>query len=195
MRAWFGLYEATVPVLGLVLSGLLAAFLTSLAVVAPWADRIPVPVLLVLPGVTGALAGAALGNHAWLLTRIGSRRTAWWRTAWLVALTLITLAAWLPALTQVAAYDAAAVIRNLLGFLGLGVGTAALLRAGLAWMGPLPYAVVVMLGGIYRDEGGAVVARPWAWALADPRTPASWLVAVALLAVGASLFVARDGKP
>lgn len=196
VHGWFSLYEAGVAVLGIFLCGLVGAVLATRAIVIPWADQVPVPLRLVLPAVAGSVAGAALGNRTHLLTRIAARRTRRWRAAWIAVLSGLTLVAWAPAFIVVAeSFGAGEMLRNLIGFLGMGFAAASLFRARLAWVGPLPFALAGLFGGAYRSADGTVAAHWWAWALADQRTPASWIVAVSLFVAGAALFVQRDGKP
>ncbi len=158
--------------------GLVARAVGTSAVRFRLTDSLSVPWLMFVPVIDASLIGlcTASATRKWdQQTRRNLRP--------IVLTTLLTLLGASMAATSFAAgnltggYSAAAAVRNLVGFVGMALVGAVLVGALLAWVLPLLYATISVVGG---EQGGNVQA--WAWpALPDGHPGATgqallWLV-------------------
>ncbi|MGP8296812.1 hypothetical protein ACTPOK_02365 [Streptomyces inhibens] len=146
-----------------------------------------VPVVALAPMLAAAAIGASLHQHSTELDRAAVR--PWWprRLAHLLALTALAaalLALAVPGHAQT--FGASAIVRNLLGAVGISALAAALIGARLSW---LP--MIVCLSTQYL-AGGGVHGRTvtvWAWAMQPGPEPAAWATAAALFLAGTVAYV------
>lgn len=198
-RAHGQLLHARSRALPLTLASLLCA-----AAAAAWAGHLlqerlgygnnaRVPVVVLAPLLVAAAVGTGLHSHSDELDRTAVR--PWWprRAAQLAALTV--LAAGLLALAlpgSPARFGAAAVVRNVLGDVGLAAGAAALIGPRLSWLPVTAYAGAVYLAAPQEPGGAAAV---WAWAMQPGPQGAAWLVAAGLFVCGGTLYASCGARP
>jgi hypothetical protein len=83
---------------------------------------------------------------------------------------------------------AAALIRNVLGIFGVALLASTVVRAGLAWVPAMAYAVGVLLLAPHQTGGSA---DWWAWPVQPGGSSASWQMAVTLLLCGVTVYALR----
>jgi hypothetical protein len=121
---------------------------------------------------------------------VGTRRLARSRLVWAVAMAglgalLAAVSAWGGDREGISAVGAAL---NALCFIGLGLTTAALLGADLAWLGPS----LLALGTFFFGKDFDNQNRSWAWLLHPPSDPGSWSISIGLLLAGIAMYSALD---
>jgi hypothetical protein len=148
----------------------------------PWAVLVPI----VAAAVVGTTSQSAVGQFE--LATVRSLPAL--RASHLLAMLLIATAS--TALGSVALagdISAPAAIRNLLGFTGLALLSAASLGGNLAWAAPVA-------AGLTTLTVGASQGRPnnWAWPIHTNNDSTALLIAVALCAVGATAVIASGTR-
>lgn len=147
--------------------------------------RVPVVAgasLLAILLCSGGLAGADPDLEQ-------STPTRWprWRAAHLLGILLavggLLAIAVIPAATT---FGAAAMTRNVIGYLGLTAVSATLLGASLAWAPPLVYAAAVYLAAPRQATGAALW---WAWPMQPGGWDASWICTALICLAGVAAFV------
>lgn len=81
-------------------------------------------------------------------------------------------------------------VRNGAGYAGLGLLASRLLGAGLAWVPPVMYGTGVLVARL----GAADSHRWWMWPVRNSDVDSTWVLALALLAVGLLLAVAHGAQ-
>jgi hypothetical protein len=170
----------------------LAACAVALRIVLHWTPASG-PYAREIPLIVQAAAGAVIGVTA--RSPFGEPERATGR--WLPFLRLGTVAA-----LTCAAFGALAVgsvgghladgslglLRNIAGFTGIALLGAALLGAGLSWIGPLAYLLIA-------DYGiGAGWTTPWAWPARPPHDLGAWSCAALVFAAGVALIAVRGAR-
>ncbi|MFF3768375.1 hypothetical protein ACFYYR_30430 [Streptomyces sp. NPDC001922] len=185
------------------LAGALAALLAGAALSAwsaHWLQDRPefdhtarVPVVVLGPLLAAAAVGTSLHSHTDELDRTAVR--PWWRRRLRHLLGLTVLAGLLLALSvpgHPEAFGAPAMVRNLLGAVGVTAGGAVVLGARLSWLPMLAYTSAVYLAAPRRPGGPAAV---WAWPVQPGPQVWAWVTAGALFAAGAALHAVRGARP
>ncbi|WP_405780752.1 hypothetical protein [Streptomyces sp. NBC_00859] len=170
------------------------------AVLAAWAARALhahldpgrlVPVVALAPMLAAAAISTGLYEHSAELDRTAAR--PWWprRLAALLvptAFAAASLALAVPGHAQ--EFGAVAMVRNLLGAVGIGAAAAAVLGARLSW---LP--VVACLSSVYMAGAPAGrAAAVWAWPVQPETRPGSWAAASLVFLGGTALYTVRGSR-
>ncbi|MDX2679512.1 hypothetical protein PV333_24735 [Streptomyces sp. NY05-11A] len=151
------------------------------------------PVVTLAPLLAAALIGGSLYAPSEELDRTAVR--PWWPRRLAHLLTLTALAGALLPLTLPGdglALAPAAVLRNLLGCVGVTATAAVLVGSRLSWLPASCYVGVVYLtsSGV---RGQAVTV--WAWPVQPGRETGAWLAAGAAFALGTALYAVRGARP
>lgn len=151
-----------------------------------------VPVVALAPMLAAAAIGVGLHQHAPELDRTAV--CPWWprRLTLVVALTAlaaVTLALAVPGHAQ--EFGAVAIVRNLLGAVGISVAAAALIGARLSWLPAVVYLSSVYLAG-GRSTGRA--ATVWAWPMQAGTQPGAWAAASLAFLGGTVLYALRGAR-
>lgn len=145
-----------------------------------------VPVVALAPMLAASAIGTSLYEYAAELDRTAVRRAVPRRLAQLLALTALaagTLALAVPG--QAADFGAEAMVRNVLGAVGVTAASAAVIGARLSWLPTITYLSATYLSGAHARGRAATV---WAWAIQPGPQPAAWAVAVGAFVVGGALY-------
>ncbi|MFD4727415.1 hypothetical protein ACFWNW_20250 [Streptomyces seoulensis] len=152
-----------------------------------------VPLTALAPLLAAAAIGASLRSDSDELDRTAVR--PWWsrRLAHLLALTALASAL----LTPVVAgggrtFGASAMIRDVLGCVGIVALAAVVLGARLSWLPAFGYVSAVYLASSGAQGRAATV---WAWPVQPGPQPGAWAAALAAFALGAALYAVRGARP
>jgi hypothetical protein len=117
----------------------------------------------------------------------GARRLHWWRLGHLTLLSAVPVAAYAPlARHSDMAWGYPTAVRNLFGYLGIGLVAGAIWGARWAWTGPMLYG----LGGFLieaQSRSGSLVY----WPARPDRDTAAWMAASSLTLVGLAAISRR----
>jgi len=157
-----------------------------------WDATSRVPVTAVAPLLAATLIGSAMDSPdvdldkaspvRWPLIR-GGQVVAW------TALAALTLG--LVATTAPFTFGSAALVRNVIGYVGIACLATVLLGARLAWVPG------IVIGLTLYFSAPDVPTQPdhwWAWSMQDGRRDGSWVVAGSLFLAGLTLYAGRDPK-
>ncbi|MDX3803876.1 hypothetical protein PV723_35100 [Streptomyces sp. AK04-3B] len=151
------------------------------------------PVVALLPSLAAVAIGASLHAPSDELDRTAVR--AWWSRR-LVHLLALTVVAGVLLLITVRGdglgFGPAAVIRNLLGGVGLTAAGAALLGARLSW---LPASCHVGVAFLAADSAHGRAVAAWAWPTPPGQSAAAWWAAGTAFVLGAGLYAVRGARP
>ncbi|MFI7079621.1 hypothetical protein ACIBO1_20185 [Micromonospora sp. NPDC049903] len=151
-----------------------------------------IPMIALAPLLAALLLGPTLSGADENLERSTSLPWRAWRAGHLLVATLVTaIALSLAGLREPDTYGAYALIRNALGCIGLVAGGAALLGVRLAWLPAFLY-VCAVYAAAPRHTGGIVGV--WAWPIQTSTSPAAWLTAIMIFAVGATTYLHRGSR-
>ncbi|MFC9959789.1 hypothetical protein [Streptomyces sp. JHA19] len=151
-----------------------------------------VPVVALAPLVAATAIGTSLHSASDELDRTAVR--PWWRRRLIHLLALTALAgALLPlaVLSGAQTFGAPAMVRNVLGCVGLTAGAAVLLGARLSWLPVFAY-VSAMYLGISGLRGTALPV--WAWLLEPGAGPGAWATAAVLFTVGGGAYAVKGAR-
>ncbi|MHB9861674.1 hypothetical protein [Streptomyces sp. YIM S03343] len=150
-------------------------------------------IVALTPLLAAAVIGVGLHSPSDELDRTAA--LPWWprRLAHLLALTILA-AALLPLAVPGDAleFGPPAMVRNLLGCVGVTAAAAALLSARLSWLPAAGY-----VGAVYMASNGA---RGWAvavlaWPMQPGGQPGAWLAAGTVFVLGTVLYAVRGARP
>ncbi|MEU0810949.1 hypothetical protein [Streptomyces sp. NPDC005970] len=155
--------------------------------------RARLPLVVLAPVLASAAIGASLYTHSEELDRTAVR--PWWprRACQLLLLTAVAaglLAAAVPGDPEL--YGAPAMVRNLLGAVGVTALAATFIGARLSWLPMLVHTSAVYLGAQTGPEDPGPV---WAWSVQPGPQPAAWWTTAALFAAGTCLYALRGARP
>ncbi|KAB2972782.1 hypothetical protein F8R89_12510 [Streptomyces sp. SS1-1] len=151
-----------------------------------------VPVVALAPLVAATAIGAGLHSASEELDRAAVR--PWWRRRLTHLLCLTALAASLlplAVLSSAQTFGPPAMVRNVLGCVGLTAGAAVVLGARLSWLPVFGY-VSAMYMGVSGLRGTALPA--WAWLLEPGAGGGAWATAAVLFAVGGGAYTAMGAR-
>lgn len=153
-----------------------------------------IPVASLTPALINVLLIRTLAGHDVTLERSLSRSRpalyAWHASGVIAAGTVASAAIGLAVLDS---NGTLAMTRNGLGFAGLALISAAVLRTAATWMPIVGYALFILMAAP-REPGGTATA--WsAWPTQPGDTPAAWGAATALLLIGTVSYVRRGPTP
>ncbi|MFF9395702.1 hypothetical protein [Streptomyces griseoluteus] len=152
-----------------------------------------VPVVALAPLLAAAVIGASLRSDSDELDRTAVR--PWWprRLTHLLALTVLASAVLPVAVAGHAeTFGPPAMIRNLLGCVGIVTLAAVVLGARLSWLPAFGY-----VSAVYLASSGARgrAATVWAWPVQPGAQPGAWAAALAVFALGTVLHAVRGARP
>jgi len=151
------------------------------------------PVVALLPSLAAVTIGAGLHAPSDELDRTAVR--AWWSRRLVHLLALTAVAGVLLPLTvrgDGLGFAPAAVIRNLLGCVGLTAAGAALWGARLSWLPAFCHAGTALLAA---DAAHGRVVGVWAWPVQPGQSPAAWWAAGTAFVLGTALYAVRGSRP
>ena len=152
-----------------------------------------VPVVALAPMLAASAIGTSLYQYAAELDRTAVRPAAPRRLVQLLALTALAAGALALAVPGHAAeFGAPAMVRNLVGAVGITAASAVVIGARLSWLPTITY-----LSAAYLAGGGAHgrAATVWAWAMQPGPQSASWATAVGAFVVGTVLYAVLGARP
>ncbi|MFI0219655.1 hypothetical protein [Streptomyces lydicus] len=152
-----------------------------------------IPVVALAPMFAASAIGTGLHQHSAELDRTAVRAAWPRRLAHLLALTALaagTLALAVPGHAQ--EFGAFAMVRNLLGAVGITAVSAAVTGARLSWLPTVAYLSAVYLAGGHAAGRAATV---WAWPVQPGPQPAAWACAALVFLLGAVLHAVRGPRP
>ncbi|AJT62681.1 hypothetical protein T261_0993 [Streptomyces lydicus] len=152
-----------------------------------------VPVVALAPMLASSAIGTSLYQHSAELDRTAVRPAWPRRLAHLLALTAlaaVTLAVAVPGHRE--EFGAPAMVRNLVGAVGITAAGATVIGARLSWLPTVAYLSAVYLAGAGMPGRAATV---WGWAVQPGPQPAAWIPAVAAFTVGGALCAVRGAGP
>ncbi|MBT2365332.1 hypothetical protein J7E88_08350 [Streptomyces sp. ISL-10] len=174
------------------------ASLAAVAVLAVWAaygldahldpGRL-VPVVALAPLMAAAVIGTGLHTPMQELERAAVR--PWWPRRLVQSAGLTAFASALLALAVIfddGTFGPAAMVRNILGAVGVTAAASAVIGARLSWLPAFAYLSAVYLGAP-RAHGGA--AQVWAWPMQPGDLPGAWATALAAFVLGVTLHACR----
>jgi hypothetical protein len=146
-----------------------------------------VPMVALAPLLAALLLGPTLASADEDLEHSTPLPWRAWRAGHLLVAAVVTaMALSLTGLRDTHTFGAHALVRNVLGCVGLVAGGAVLLGARLAWLPAFVY-VCAVYAAAPRQTGTAVAA--WAWPIQPSSAAASWLAAATIFAVGSAGYV------
>ncbi|TGN72606.1 hypothetical protein E5083_29155 [Streptomyces bauhiniae] len=152
-----------------------------------------VPVVALAPLLAAAAIGASLRSDSDELDRTAVR--PWWprRLAHLLALTALASAVLPVAVAGHAeTFGPPAMIRNVLGCVGIVALAAVALGARLSWLPAFGYVSAAYLASSGPRGRAATV---WAWPVQPGTQPGAWAAALAAFALGTALYAVRGARP
>lgn len=148
-----------------------------------------VPVVAAAPLLAVLLAGGGLSGADPDLERATPVRWWRWRAAHLAGIAVVVGAVLAIGVTHGSAtFGAAAMARNVIGYVGCTALAATALGASLAWAPPFLYAATVYLAAPRNPTGAALW---WAWPMSPGSWDGSWICAIVLFLVGTAVYVWR----
>ncbi|MEU9499677.1 hypothetical protein [Streptomyces sp. NPDC048196] len=151
-----------------------------------------VPFVALAPMLAASAIGTSLHQHSPELDRTAVRPAWPRRLAHLLALTLlaaVTLALAVPG--HVETFGALAMVRNLLGAVGIAAASAVVIGARLSWLPTVTYLSAVYLAGGAASGRAAMV---WAWAVQPGTEAAAWAPAAGVFVTGAVLHAVHGAR-
>lgn len=143
------------------------------------------PLLVAVPLVTTSANPMQVLEAMAAGRRLIRARFGWAAGMGAIAAALCAVAAWSGDPDGISAVGAGL---NALCFVGLGLATAAVLGADLAWTGPCLLALCTFFFGKDLEDQ----TRSWAWLLHGPQQPGSWSTSIGILLLGAVLYTRFD---
>ncbi len=157
-----------------------------------WDPHSRIPVVAACPLIAAALVGSALGSRdldldtaapvRWVVLR-ASQVLMW---TWLAAAPL-----GLVLTTDPLVFGSSAIIRNVMGYIGLACAATVLIGARLAWA---PGLVIAFALYFSAPDVPTRFDRWWAWSMQDGRFDGSWGVAIAFFVTGLALYSVHGPK-
>lgn len=145
-----------------------------------------VPVIAAAPLLAVLLCSAGLAGADPDLEQVTP--TQWWRWRAAHVAGILVIAGALLAIGVIPAattFGAAAMVRNVIGYVGLTTLSTVILGASLAWTAPLVYAATVYLAAPRHATGAALW---WAWPMQPGGWDASWWCAILLFVTGTATY-------
>lgn len=150
-------------------------------------DMALLPTVVLGPVPAAVLVLVTIDEPSAEIALAGARRLHWWRLAHLATLVALAVAAYAPLAGHGGmAWGYAAAVRNLFGYLGIGLVVGAIWGARWAWAGPLLYG----LGGFLLEaqtRSGSLLY----WPARPDRETSAWMVATSLALVGVAAISKR----
>ncbi|WP_131747399.1 hypothetical protein [Frankia sp. Cppng1_Ct_nod] len=177
----------------LLVTGMLAAVVGRVMLTVPslrGGDQFLLPLDLVLPAAAAALVGQTTRCFMADLEQVAARAIRAVRLGHGLALVVVAIVAFLPAMVwsqEGHGHGGWAVLRNLIGYIGLAYLGAQVFGAGLSWVVPLFIALLCPVFGIR----GRAVPLWWAWPLQPAGSATSWVWAGGLCVAGVVAFTVR----
>jgi hypothetical protein len=141
-----------------------------------------VPVVAMAPLLAAAAIVGSLHVYGREIEETAARRQWLWRAGQIVLGTAISAAVLAATvLLDAAQFGAMAMVRNVIGCVGLATLASVVFGARMSWLPLMVYATTVYLSAP-RQAHGATVA--WAWPMQPGPEPAAWAAATALFVVG-----------
>lgn len=150
-------------------------------------DMALLPTVILGPVPVAVLVMLTIVEPSGEIALAGWRRLHWWRLSHLAALVVIPLVAYMPLASHADmtwGYEAA--VRNLVGYLGIGLVVGVVAGVDWAWAGPLLYG----LGGFLLEaemRSGSLIY----WPARPDEDTAAWVIATSLAFVGAVAISSR----
>ncbi|MFH8370645.1 hypothetical protein [Streptomyces sp. NPDC018031] len=154
------------------------------------AERIPAQAMA--PVFAACALGTSLYQHSPALDGTAARPWPARRLGHLAALTLIAgLSLALVAPASAEGFGTAALLRNLIGAVGVALASAAVVGARLSWAPTFVYLSTLYVSGGTPGRAAAL----WSWAAQPAAQTLAWIPALSSFAVGTSLYVVRGARP
>ncbi|KUJ69668.1 hypothetical protein ACZ90_10125 [Streptomyces albus subsp. albus] len=154
--------------------------------------EVRVPAEAMAPVLAACAIGTSLDQHSPALDLTAVRPWRARRLGHLAGLTLIaclTLALVTPGGEQ--GFATVAVLRNLIGAVGVALAAATVIGARLSWAPTLVYfSMMYLMHGTPYGRAAAL----WGWAAQPGTQPLAWIPPLAAFAVGAALYVIRGAR-
>nr|WP_237522767.1 hypothetical protein [Streptomyces sp. SID1328] len=151
-----------------------------------------VPVVALTPLLAATAIGVSLRSDFDELDRTAVR--PWWtrRLAQLLALTALASAVLPVAVAgHAATFGPPAMVRNVLGCVGIVALAAVVLGARLSWLPAFGYVSAAYLGSSGAHGRAATV---WAWPVQPGPQPGAWAAALTAFALGTALYAVRGAR-
>ncbi|WP_027346866.1 hypothetical protein [Hamadaea tsunoensis] len=171
-----------------------AAITLHLALYRPWNTYGALQLPLIVEAACAAAIAGTLASPFGEPERVAGSRLPFLRSTMVVGLTAAAACALAVATVGVPlSGGVAALVRNLVGFVGLGLLCAAAVGGGLAWTGPVTY-LILGVYALYTQWHGPALTTPWVWPGRPGHDPGAALCAGVVFAIGLAVYTWRGAR-